>query len=294
MRALEVTTVIGCTIQCDYCPQHKIVGAYAGHGYRKYLPLGDFEAILRKLPTDVLIHFSGMAEPWLNPECTEMVLLADRRGHELSVFTTAVGMTREDVARIKAIRFRDFVVHLPDIEGHAKIVGNERYLETLEAIVQGGIAGCKFMTMGTLPKDVRAIVGRRIRATRMMSRAGNTSERVGLTPPPRLVGEIRCRSCGDLFDHNVLLPNGDVILCCMDYGMTHVLGNLLTSDYDSLFSGDEFSRLRSGLTDESIGILCRHCENASRLVDLDRPKKEGLLKRLWGKLKIGRPPGVAA
>jgi len=30
----------------------------------------------------------------------------------------------------------------------------------------------------------------------------------------------------DRIFRNVLLPNGDVVLCCMDYGLDHILGNL--------------------------------------------------------------------
>ena len=35
-------------------------------------------------------------------------------------------------------------------------------------------------------------------------------------------------------NHNVLLPNGDVVLCCMDFGMQHVLGNLKRQSYEEI------------------------------------------------------------
>lgn len=282
MKALEITTIIGCKVQCDYCPQDKITRAYVDRGGTKILSPKDYEVALGKLPREVLIHFSGMAEPWLNPACTEMVLLTHRRGHEISVFTTAVGMTPPDVHRFSAIPFRDFVLHLPDTEGHAKIPVDDLYLETIDAIVRGDIRGLSYMTMGTLPGRVKKIVGRRVRPTRMMSRAGNVPGKTGIQTPPRLVGEIRCKSCGDLFDHNVLLPNGDVILCCMDYGMRHVLGNLFTSEYESLFSGEEFRGLVKGLDDESMDILCRYCENASCREEWNRPVRKSFFRKIFG------------
>ena len=33
---------------------------------------------------------------------------------------------------------------------------------------------------------------------------------------------------------NVMLPNGDVVLCCQDYGLKHRLGNLLETNYNKL------------------------------------------------------------
>jgi hypothetical protein len=68
------------------------------------------------------------------------------------------------------------------------------------------------------------------------------------------------------YDQNVLLPNGDVVLCCMDYGLRHVLGNLLRQEYHELFSGAEMGRLRAanmrpGNTDRSI---CTRCTRATR------------------------------
>ena len=53
---------------------------------------------------------------------------------------------------------------------------------------------------------------------------------------------------------NILLPNGDVLVCANDYGMKHVLGNLIASDYESLFLGEEFKKLKNGQKDDSLDI----------------------------------------
>jgi len=36
------------------------------------------------------------------------------------------------------------------------------------------------------------------------------------------------------FKQNVVLPNGDVYLCCMDYGLKHKLGNLFETNFNEL------------------------------------------------------------
>ena len=48
----------------------------------------------------------------------------------------------------------------------------------------------------------------------------------------------------------------------MDFKLKHVLGNLLDSDYTSLFQGEGFSKVKNGLKDDKKDILCRYCENA--------------------------------
>ena len=87
------------------------------------------------------------------------------------------------------------------------------------------------------------------------SRAGHLQ-----TPPPRSLvgGAVRCGQGRD--QKNVLLPDGSVALCCMDWGLEHVLGNLLDQEYDELFTSAPYLELKAGLSDGTGGRLCRVCE----------------------------------
>ena len=119
---MEITTNIGCKINCAYCPQDMLVRAYRNIGdVPRVMTLDIFKMILSKIPTSVCIDFSGFSEPWLNHECTEMVLYTNKVGYEVAVFTTAVGMNILDVEKIKSIPFKRFCLHLPDVEGYSKI-----------------------------------------------------------------------------------------------------------------------------------------------------------------------------
>jgi hypothetical protein len=46
------------------------------------------------------------------------------------------------------------------------------------------------------------------------------------------------------------MPNGDVVLCCMDYDQEHILGNLFTQTYDEIIP-----ELNTAFN------ICRFCEN---------------------------------
>lgn len=277
---MEITTVIGCKIRCTYCPQNNLTRAYAKRSNIYKMTFDTFKRCLDKIPLNVHIDFSGMAEPWLNPECTKMLLYAHERGHDIAVYTTTVGMTTSDVENFESIPFRHFNVHLADKERYSKIEINDNYLETIDAILKSKIQNREYMTMGKLHPKVHQLIKKRISRTRMLSRAGNLEGKVYPPIPPRSKGPIRCRSAGNLFNHNVLLPNGDVLICCMDYGMQHILGNLISSSYTSIFKGKEFFKLQKGLDDDSIDILCRYCENASPLDEYNLPEKENLVKKV--------------
>ncbi len=227
------------------------------------MPFDLFKLCLDKVPTNVRIDFSGMAEPWLNKRCTDMVRYACESGFELVVYTTLVGMEIADIERISPLPFKRFEVHLPDADSLTSIVVNDGYLRKVEKIMNCGISGLAFMTIGNLHPQLRKIVGSDFSANEVISRAGNLADYPGMDLQERLSGIIYCDSCGSDFNHNVLLPNGEVIVCCMDYAMQYVIGSLAESGYADLFKSDTIRGMRNKLIDDG-DIFCRYCHNASR------------------------------
>jgi len=241
-----------------------------------------FQDILARVPANVRICFSGMSEPWANPECTRMALHSHATGHQVSVFTTLVGMTISDVQQFKHIPFCTFVVHLPSGEGYEKITIDDDYLEVLTRLSAGSLV-TQWLCLGeTLHPLVARTLDRTVSIGQVFTRAGNVT--IDDRPAPRRrKGRIRCERN---LRQNILLPNGDVLLCCMDYGMNHVLGNLKEQDYESLFRGREFQLVEQGLADESEEILCRYCDCFVRDVDL----RAKIGNNLAGRIKAIKTP----
>ena len=268
--SLEITTAIGCRVNCRFCPQETLRRRYVGPGRKRVLDPSDFARYLEKVPSSVSIHFSGMSEPWLNPACTAMLLLAAQRGHAVSVYSTLLGMSGEDFERIRGLKFDHFVTHLPDAEGNARIPVSAEYLKLLQRVLDADldVAAARHASChGTLAPEVAAILGGRlVVADRMLNRAGNLAE--GASVARRLRGSIACRRAGRLLNRNVLLPDGTVVLCCMDYGLQHVLGNLADSTYGELLAGAEARRVRAAMDDDTLPLLCRGCTVA-------RPMRSG-------------------
>ena len=253
---LEITTVVGCQRGCDYCPQRTLVSAYRGP---RTMEWGTYTHCLSKVPQDVEISFAGFAEPWQNPRCTNMVTEAFGQGHRVSVFTTAVGMSAHDVHAIKHIPFHHFCLHLPDQAGRMTWKPNDVYVETVAAL-KASIPNLTFMCVGDLHPHLRQLFDPMDWTGSLNSRAGNLE----IMNLPRQSGPLFCTASPELC-HNVLLPDGTVTLCCMDYGVEHPLGNLMEQSYQSLFLREEYEKVRDLMSSEDQEVICRHCYAAGRV-----------------------------
>jgi hypothetical protein len=236
---LEITTIIpakGCVIDCVFCPQRILETRYKGD---RILSVDGFKFLIDKVPSEVRITFAGFTEPWMNKNCTDMILYAHEKGHPISIFTTGIGMSIEDISRIKHIPFAGypnggFVLHLPDQEKRAKHPITKSYIELLQHIknIQSEITNLHIMAMGPVHESVKHIFSD-ASVPEMWSRAGNLIGEALLKPElEKLSGsykaifhgnkDMTC-NCEEKMYHNVLLPNGDVSLCCMDYGLEKYL-----------------------------------------------------------------------
>ncbi|MFC1858085.1 SPASM domain-containing protein [Thermodesulfobacteriota bacterium] len=214
-----------------------------------------FQTCLSKIPADVSIHFLGMSEPWLNPACTQMLLLAQERGHRMSVSTSLCGMSLFDIERFKSIPFEAFILHLPSDDRAMTIDIDEKYLTRLKRICESNISNLKVKLFAAPHPKIASII-KHVEEIKWptMNRANNLLAQQ-ITRTKKVKGNIKCHR----IRNNVLLPNGDVALCCNDYGLQHIIGNLLTGTYDDLHKSEEFRRVRVGMADDNPEILCRYC-----------------------------------
>lgn len=216
----------------------------------------DFKTIISTVPKEVEIVFAGMAEPFLNPECAMMIDYTHEEGYKIGVYSTTVGMSIEDLLWIHDIPFNYFTLHLPDAHGRMRLKVDDKYLKILEKVIN--TLDCQMMVIGELHPKVKEITGEVADHSHgLLSRAGNIKT-LAINPKK---GVLQCSACGPKIDHNVVLPSGEVLLCCMMYDNSHIIGNLLDQPYESLFESDEYKRVMAGLAgDESIDIKCRVCE----------------------------------
>lgn len=230
----------------------------------------DFRDFLDKVPTSTDIHFSGFTEPWHNPDCMSMILYAHSKGHDISVFTTGFGMRKEHIMSLQKIPFKKFSIHLPDADGFMKTKFDSDYLNLLIALLFSTIQNLDFFTIGKPHPKIVEIIGHHPFTNRIHTRANTLNRKVNelntaisqVVISERIKGKsIICRK--NRMYSNVLLPNGDVYLCCMDYSLKHKIGNLKgDNSYDDIFASKEFQSFLKAMNDPQSNIICRSCEYA--------------------------------
>ena len=216
--------------------------------------LEDFKRALDKVPRDTRIDFSGMCEPFANVDCAAMILYAAEKGFPLALYTTLQGADWDDYEALKDVRFEVVTIHLPDKDGRSHFHISDEYLHILSRWYCDNYSCHGAIDDRVLPHIQQ---GRNL-ITYMHDRAGNVEGRPHINIDPH--HRLWCITSGEGMDHNVLLPDGTVITCCMDYGMTGIFGNLFEQSYNEVLRSPEACAMRHTLIEgESI---CRHCSNA--------------------------------
>ncbi|MBS0640463.1 MAG: SPASM domain-containing protein [Proteobacteria bacterium] len=278
MPTLEFTLMVGCPLMCSFCPQDRLRQSYGKA--TKYFSLETFRTILAKVPEHVRIDFSGMAEPWANREATAMLRHTLEAGYSMAIYTTLYGMSAADaeaivdLLRAHAAQVEILCLHLPDHGGNMRGWRYDQvYADNVRAFMDVGRSGVlrrfEAMTMdgsGRLHPDLAAL-GLHTGAWVGHSRAGNVTPQAvpdqPLLPAQEKHGAVTC-GYTPFYDQNVCLPNGDVVLCCMDYGLQHRIGNLLEQDYYEIFAAGGVARVVSENMKPhfSAGSLCKRCDRA--------------------------------
>jgi hypothetical protein len=279
---LEITTMIGCPLMCNFCPQDNLRDAY-GTEDPKYMSLETFKTALSKIPPNTRIDFSGMSEAWVNPACTDMLEYALSHNHNVAVYSTLYNWTIETARRVENLfrQYRNqvevFSVHFPDEYGNMKgWKYSDEWVEVFKiitSVVQNAGIKLEAMTMsdhGKIHKDLQHL-GIQLYNWFGHDRAGSLNKEQVKEQPVNFIEKherpVRCSKTIN-YDQHVLLPNGDVVLCCMDYNTKHILGNLITDSYQDLFTGPGMISLLKENTKGcySSASLCKSCTDAEYYV----------------------------
>lgn len=278
---MELTTTVGCPLMCNVCPQSSLIKNYTSS--KKHLSFYDFKTMVDKLPNHVRIDFSGMAEPWVNSDCNRMFEYVLSMKFKVAIYSTLYGMNKTQSDDFIELIYKyknqitEFYLHLPDKNMNMRGWKNSDDYEysiknviKLEDSIKKEI-NFQYMTMNPnieihpdLNKFDIKLPNYEWKAN---TRAGNIKINENIeTFTNKTVIHTQRVSCGvsNFYDRNVMLPNGDILLCCMDYSMKHIIGNLLYDSYDDLYLSKGMISLmkenkKNCYSDQS---LCKSCHNA--------------------------------
>jgi hypothetical protein len=213
------------------------------------------------------------------------------------VFTTGIGLKKEHIPILEKIPIKSIgkentsvEIHLPDDSNNTKIKVDKYYLEVIKALKHSKIPNLKFLLYGRMHPEVKKALNMEVEdLSRLIQNRGSNLD--NLPPLKKITGKVMCGNSGRLLNDNVLLPNGDVVLCCQDYGLKHKLGNLIEMSYEDLFKTESFKNMQKVLDSEDGDILCRHCsssvkQNSNKPTLRKRLQKAGLLKPIYALTKV--------
>lgn len=270
-KVLEVSTIMGCSVNCKYCPQDVLLKKYYEKDKKRQriMTIDNFKVILEHTPKDCIIDFSGMTEPFNNPDCFEMIKMACDAGRKVYLFTTLAEVDEQTVDELIKLPIYYITLHVADKCGYAYIPTTETYYRNVEKVLSAkkadGSPFIDFLNAQTDPDERVAEIARgKYEIMRsVQNRAGNVKDesaqhREKIIEPGT---KIKCCFCGDDLSNSLVLPDGTLLICNMDYGMKHVLGNLYEEDYDTIRSKGELQRVIRALNceEEMDELLCRSC-----------------------------------
>ena len=284
LSGIDLTLSIGCRLNCHYCPQKKLISNYAANGSnpQSEMSMETFKKVLKNVRVGGSVCFSGMCEPFHNSHCIDMVEYAFRNGYRIMLFTTLMGVTDNIVDRLKKIDIMTLTIHIPDKEGNSKFIIDDQYLHTLQRIVEElRIDG--FSCHGEMDDRVVPIIGTAAPVfTKMMNRAGNLEYEDLET---RYCDEaIICSAGAETDDEGAwvpeVLPDGTVSLCCMDYGMDHILGNMEKQSWAEIRDSESYAAVINAMQEEpgKTALLCRKCSSAFSMKKMQARKMKRLLQ----------------
>jgi len=229
--SLEITTIMGCVNMCSYCPQKMLLNTYNGI---KKMSFEEFKVLLKNVPTNVDLCFAGFSEAFLNRDSSKMVKWSVEQGYDVTFYTTLFGIVDEDFEILRNTPELHMAYHRYDGVTYNK-ENFDKNIDKFNEIVLNE------------PKFSNTYNGK----ISPHSRAGS------LWDVPSLSGPVYCSATRkhDCYDRNVLMPNGDVTICCMDYGLKHKIGNLYDTDFYSL----DRSEIIKSANMQNSDLICRKC-----------------------------------
>lgn len=272
---LEITASIGCRIQCRYCPQQLLLKEYFKDNKKRIsqMNLEDYKTCISHMPLNTIISFAGFVEPFHHPDGVEMILLAHQMGYKVELYTTFDGLTIEQFEYIKDIPFTKVVLHTPDKKNYANIRTTDEYWKILDlALGHRKAKGDSFIDTANCQSEpteqfLEVARGRVHVESTLVDRAGNLESNEALRSSVYKKEDIYC-SRSYRQNHWVLLPDGNVTLCCMDFGLSHTIGSLLNSDYEELLHSERYISIRRQMMnlEPDKNLLCRNCSESMCIV----------------------------
>ena len=288
-NSLEITSSIGCTMMCDYCPQKLITSVSTTDKNSSKLDFDKFKLYVDNIPSNTKISWTGYTEPLLHEDFDKFVLYLKSKNFVQKISTTMHGKSNSQEFMSKFGDFEEINFHLPDNENLMKLKVTDKYLNYLRKaiIFQSSInkKKVKIQVIGeNFEKNVEKLISellnknilleQNINITKKISSRSNALDqeqlntlnfkkyekhRSNIKTNNFFLKEKKYYYCSvKRLNKSVLIPNGKLNICCMDYSLNGIVGDLNNQKLNEIykFKNEKFRE------DFIYGNLksCKNCE----------------------------------
>lgn len=268
---IEFSLFVKCPVNCSYCPHDSLNQA----SKNKFIDLEKFKNYLDKIPKEVGIVFAGFCEPLLYKDFDKAVLYAHSQGYRLFVATTLPEkftnnlnvFFNEELWEGRSIHIRDeYMKYIKNSEEYYKNV--DRFLRQMH-FNKNEKRDMRFSFLGDRIDNKILLLLKKYNLMHLLSRVHpfqRIESPIEYSEPEKsnfLTGKIYCSK--GFYRKQMVVPGGDVVICCMDVEKKHVLGNLETHSYKEIYSNNEYKKILRGFNDEKENTICRKCVYAKKV-----------------------------
>jgi len=210
------------------------------------MSIDDYKIILNNVNHKINhIYFTGFTEPLAHPDWDKFVDYTKSQGYKTTFNTTLYGATFEKIDRLINLDV-DVEIHLTDSK---VIVPEQIYLYFAEKYKRGRSIFNFFSEKG------KSLLPKQLSGTMHVphSRADNLDN----IPRKVIKGPVKCHT--NRYFSNVVIPNGDVSVCCSDFSLKHIVGNLLTQTLSDIHKSDTMRNFLKKMKDGDENFICNNC-----------------------------------
>jgi radical SAM protein with 4Fe4S-binding SPASM domain len=267
---IEFSLFVKCPVDCSYCPHESLNHA----SKEKYIDIDKFKLFLDRIPTEVGIVYAGFCEPLLYKNFDIAVKYASTKKYRQFVATTLPDKFENNIDVFfdeslwagRSIHLRDeFMKYKPD-EAYYKNL--DKFFRQMQFNKNSSLDN-RFSFLGeNIDRKIILLLKKHnlIHLHTKLKPYQRIESPIEYKEPERssfLTGNIYCNR--GFYRKQMVVPGGDVVLCCMDVEKKHVLGNLSSHSYQDIYNSKEYSRVMNGFNNEKENTICRRCVYAKQV-----------------------------
>jgi len=252
---LELTSY--CNMKCLFCPRTKIERKMG------MMDENTFKSIIDKIPSRSKVMFSGMGEPFLNPNIIDYLRLSKMNGNIIGITTNGSLLNEEMINQLSLIEIDLIQFSLPtmDREKYIKMMGGDFLEQVIKNISRlnerkNPKTEIRISIIYNHPDEIEDEIIHfadlndiRLFTKKKHSRGGNLYKKIQL-------GKFRC----GIFPKITFISwSGEVLLCCHD-----IKGNINFGKYQDLGLKEILIQKDEFLMKGEFPDLCEYCDDEYR------------------------------